>query len=335
MNAAVERPRGRPAARASAETPARAAAAPRAPQARAEATPASAPAAAPTAAAARAAAVAEPKRRITIARFSLWLTALILLVGWVVPLGDYITPRTGLGYALGIVGGSLMLALLIYPARKRLPGLTRIGSARAWFQIHMVLGVVGPLCILYHSNYHLGAANSNVALISMLIVAGSGFVGRYLYERIHHGLYGSKATLEELRAEAEQLRTDGSGAGRLMPEFGPRLDAAERRVGRGLLLVPKALSAALLCRFERVWLHHYVHTALRRAAAASTTVAGHRHAFARAADRYADSRLKAARRVAEFESCERLFSLWHLLHLPLFGLLFIAGVVHVIAVNVY
>jgi hypothetical protein len=39
--------------------------------------------------------------------------------------------------------------------------------------------------------------------------------------------------------------------------------------------------------------------------------------------------------VAAFEAYERLFSLWHVLHLPLFFMLLIAGIVHVIAVNVY
>ena len=61
----------------------------------------------------------------------------------------------------------------------------------------------------------------------------------------------------------------------------------------------------------------------------------HRATLIAAADRYAGSRLAAARRVAEFSSCERLFALWHLLHLPLFGMLFVAAVVHVVAVNVY
>jgi len=39
--------------------------------------------------------------------------------------------------------------------------------------------------------------------------------------------------------------------------------------------------------------------------------------------------------VAEFEGYERLFSLWHALHIPLIFMLIIAAVIHVIAVNVY
>jgi hypothetical protein len=276
-----------------------------------------------------------PRWRLSAAQAGLLLSLAVLIVGWLAPLGDYVTPRSGLGYALGIVGGSLMLALLVYPLRKRIPALRIIGSNKAWFRIHMVLGVAGPLCILYHCGYRLGATNSNVALVSMLVVAGSGLVGRYLYARIHHGLYGQRASLVELRKEAERLKSEGGGAGRLLPEFAARLDAAESRIARGLPLVPKALSALLLFRIGRAGVRHYVHRTLRGAAAASLAVAEHRRALSLAADRYTDARLAAARRVAEFESCESLFGLWHVLHLPLFGMLFVAGIVHVIAVNIY
>ena len=276
-----------------------------------------------------------PRVRVTSAQAGLALASLLLILGWISPLRTYITPRAGLGYALGIIGGSLMLALLIYPARKRIPSLAVLGSNKAWFRIHMVLGVAGPICILYHCCYRLGATNSNVALVSMLIVAGSGLVGRYLYARIHNGLYGQKASLAELRGEAARLKSEGGGAGRLLPEFAARLDAAEKRVAFSIPLVPKALSAAVLFRLGRASVKHYVHKTLRGAAADSLAIAEHRQALTFAADRYAESRLAAARRVAEFTSCERLFGLWHVLHLPLFGMLFVAGIVHVIAVNVY
>jgi hypothetical protein len=273
--------------------------------------------------------------RLRASHLGLVLTFVVLIIGWVIPLEHYVTPKSGLGYWLGIIGGSLMLLLLIYPLRKRVASMTWIGSTIAWFRIHMVLGIVGPLCILYHSNYHLGATNSNVALISMLIVAGSGFVGRYLYGRIHFGLYGRRATASELRTEAERLKTDTSGAARLLPELGARIDAAEKRIGSGILLVPRPVAALLMWRLETLRVRRYVHRTLRGAAAESSSVGRHRRSLAQAADRYSTARLSAARRVAEFESCQQLFSLWHVLHLPLFGMLFVAGVVHVVAVNVY
>jgi len=112
------------------------------------------------------------------------VVAVVIVWGMHARLERYITPQRGIGYWLGITGGSMMLLLLMYSARKRVSWLRWMGSIPAWFEFHMVLGVVGPLLILFHSNFSLGATNSNVALICMLLVAGSGVVGRYIYTRL-------------------------------------------------------------------------------------------------------------------------------------------------------
>jgi len=229
--------------------------------------------------------------------------------------------------------------LFLYSARKRIPWLKFLGPATGWFRFHMVLGVLGPLCILYHSNFALGATNSNVALFSMLTVAGSGLVGRYIYARIHHGLYGSKLSLGELRKGAESLRT-GSGAFTFLPQLVERLEAAERGLLASTGKVPvlgiaKLIGTATGSMLARMKLHAYVRKSLRDAAAHSAAIAAERKRLRRAAFAYIDRRLAATRRVAGFEAYERLFSLWHALHLPLIFLMLVAGIVHVIAVHIY
>jgi len=103
-----------------------------------------------------------------------------ILWGYSSHLERFITPQRGLGYALGIVGGSLMLLILIYPTRKRLHALASLGGVPLWFNLHKLLGVIGPLIVLFHANFSFGATNSNVALVCMLVVSGSGIVGRYI-----------------------------------------------------------------------------------------------------------------------------------------------------------
>jgi hypothetical protein len=85
----------------------------------------------------------------------------------------------------------------------------------------------------------------------------------------------------------------------------------------------------------RLRLRRYVRKCLRAAATRSTTIAAERKRLRRAAFSYIDRRLSATRRVAGLEAYERLFSLWHALHLPLIFMMLIAGTVHVIAVHVY
>jgi hypothetical protein len=297
---------------------------------------------APAAAARRISPSVEPAKRtqlLTWNRVGFIALVAVLYLGWTLPTERYITPTRGFGYALGIIGGSLMLLLLVYSARKHFSWLRFLGPTPAWFRFHMVLGILGPLCILFHANFRTGAANSNVALFCMLTVAGSGFIGRYLYAHIHFGLYGRKLQLGELQAGASGLR-ELSGTVSFLPDLVTRLEAAEKRLltcGPQLSLLgfirPLVVgSATVKARWQ---LHRYIRRALRDSARTSSVVAAESKRLRRAANTYIDRRLAATNRVAQFQGYERLFSLWHALHIPLIFMLIIAAVVHVIAVNVY
>ena len=285
---------------------------------------------------------AEPAKRkhlLNWNRVGFLALLVVLYLGWSLPTERYITPTRGIGYALGIIGGSLMLLLLVYSARKHFRWLGFLGPTPAWFRFHMVLGILGPLCILFHSNFSTGAANSNVALFCMLTVASSGFIGRYLYAHIHYGLYGRKLELGDLQASASGLRAL-SGSVSFLPDLVMQLEAAEQRLlacGPRLSLLGflKPVVVSLASVKARWQMHRYIRRGLRAGARTSPVVAAESKRLKRTARAYVDRRLVATRRVAEFQGYERLFSLWHALHIPLIFMLIIAAVVHVIAVNVY
>jgi hypothetical protein len=274
------------------------------------------------------------RRRLRLSHAGLWLALGAVIAGLVAPIERYLSPQHGLGYSLGIIGGSLMVLMLVYPVRKRVPALAVLGTVPFWFRLHMVLGIVGPLAILYHSNFSLGATNSNVALACMLIVASSGLIGRYLYARIHHGLYGRRATLRELAGDAENLRQH-SGVLRVLPGLVAEIERAVAGISAPASLLVRPFIAAWRQRRESRHIGRVARHAIGMAATRSLALQAERDRFSEATRRYVESRLMAARRVAEFESCERLFSAWHVLHMPLFVMLVIVGIVHVIAVHVY
>lgn len=265
------------------------------------------------------------------------LCGVLLVVGWLFPTELYITPESGVGYALGIFGGSLMLLLLLYPLRKRVDGLSFLGSVKAWFQIHMFMGLFGPICILYHSNYRLGAINSNVALFSMLIVSGSGLIGRYFYTRVHYGLTERATTLDELQGRADQLKSSVQSMP-FMPELLQRLILEERNLLQKVSAHPFLLSpiyALFISISSKYRLARYAKHALQLACKTSPIVASERRRLLKVSTNYIRQRIDATRKVSEFRAYTRLFSLWHIFHLPLFFMLLIAGIVHVISVHVY
>ena len=132
--------------------------------------------------------------------------AAAIVLGWVNRHALPFDPERGLGYALGIVGGSMMLILLAYPIRKRTKVRTRAaGSIGFWFRFHMLLGLSGPLAILFHSRFTFGALNSAVALGAMIIVASSGLIGRFSIRAFIAAIQSANWKLRALKHEMDGL----------------------------------------------------------------------------------------------------------------------------------
>lgn len=267
------------------------------------------------------------------------VVVVILFLGWNRRGDVYLSPEEGLGYALGIAGGLMMLSLLLYPLRKHKKWARILGDVRNWFRMHMVLGVVGPLCILYHCNFQLGSLNGNIALFSMLLVASSGLIGRYFYGRVHYGLYGRKADLENLGSDAAALR----GCMKYIFEESPsmqnkldKLDAKTRNLPHGFLAsFIHVIYISILSRWIRLTTAGDLRLAINAIHAKSRLDRKTLDSLGEVSRFYLKTYLEATRRVAGFGFYERLFSLWHLLHMPLFVMLLVTGTVHVLAVHMY
>lgn len=267
------------------------------------------------------------------------LVLMVACAGWRFSGNLYLTPEQGPGYALGIIGALLMLMLLLYPLRKHARWTRGLGPVRYWFRSHMLMGVIGPVCILFHCNYQLGSTNGNIALFSMLLVAGSGLVGRYFYTRIHYGLYGRKADLVHLGSDAAMARMDLKPVFDVMPGMKTRLAGLEARAmstQRGFL---SCLANVLVVNMMSRWcwyaslaeLRKYFFSGSRR----ENLTRKQRRYYYRKIRHYLSDYLYTVRKVAGFSFFEKLFSLWHVLHLPLFVMLLITGTVHVYAVHMY
>ncbi len=263
----------------------------------------------------------------------------LLYAGWQNREETMLTAESGAGYALGIIGSVLMLLLLLYPLRKKLRSMYRLGPVKYWFRTHMIFGVIGPVCIIFHANYHLGSLNSNVALFCMLLVASSGLVGRYFYKKIHFGLYGGKATLKELgqatRISREAL-SDSAHLNTRMQKMLQKIERASLAEHKGILSCAlHVVRFALLSRSYHFRLRRIMKRALQCEARRQNWQAREFRRHYRALRRHLRKYLAVTRKIAELGFYDRLFSLWHVLHLPLFLMMIISGVIHVYAVHAY
>ncbi len=262
-------------------------------------------------------------------------TLLVLASAWLTGRALQLDAASEAGYWIGVAGGSAMLALFVYPLRKRVPALRHLGATRHWFVFHMLMGVAGPWLILVHCNFRIGSTNAAVALFSMLVVAASGVVGRYLYRHVHHGLDGRHAQLAELRARLDATHERLASSLALAPKVRARLFDFEQAA----LAAPGGNALALLWASARAarQARHDVRGLIDRALAEAPTAldADRRRQIRRHWRLQASQHIEQTLGVVQLRAWERLFALWHVLHLPFVYVMVACAIVHVVAVHAY
>jgi hypothetical protein len=247
-------------------------------------------------------------------------------VGWVFRDELDLSAAEGVGYALGILGLSSMTLLLGYSIRKRIKALRGVGSMRTWFEVHLVLGLIGPTMILYHAGFKLTSMNSTISLACVLAVSGSGIGGRYLYGRMHRSLAGSRRSVESLYSQGSKALQPLAPALEQVPA------AANQLRSFGQFARTDAFLPILMIR---------VSTLRPRAWVAKRSVLGAIRARNRTRPvpesvRVAIGQYFSAHcRGLELRLFEKLFALWHAIHVPLTIILFISAAIHVLAVHLY
>jgi hypothetical protein len=253
------------------------------------------------------------------------------------------------GYNLGLAGGLMMLTLLLYPLRKRWSFLGNFGFLPTWFKWHMVLGILGPLTIVFHSTYHVyipfihptGSINAAVAMYCMLLVSGSGTFGRFFYTKIHHGLYGRQTTVNELQAEMEQtgdvksMFSFAPGVEKALEDFRGRAEKSSKVAGYGFgNFIRVGYQASALSRSLSKELHRTMQAHARENNFNAQQMAGMEKMYEEYREKIIGY-LRAVRDASQFHTYERLFSWWHIFHIPLVYMMVFSAIYHVYAVHAY
>lgn len=269
------------------------------------------------------------------------IVTLLMAAGFFISSDQLYKPGDNLGYNIGLAGGLMMLTLLIYPLRKRIGFMKNWGILPKWFQWHMVFGILGPALIVFHSTFHIGSINAGVAMVCMLLVSGSGIFGRFFYTKIHHGLYGRQATYKQLQEDL-----DGSGDVKSVLSFAPDIqrklvefhDHALASSKGGKLSFWNFLILGIKVKlFSRVLTRE-----LRDVMYANAHEKNWNDAQIKRLDelfsqneKFIRSYLVSIRDLTQFSTYEKLFSLWHIFHVPLVYMLAFSAIWHVIAVHQY
>jgi hypothetical protein len=270
------------------------------------------------------------------------VVTLILIAGFLVFSSQkYFKPGDDLGYNLGLFGGIMLLTLLLYPLRKRVKVLRGFGLLPGWFKWHMVLGIVAPTIILFHATFQIKSVNAGVALICMFLVSGSGTFGRFFYTKIHHGLYGRQATVNELKSTLEKTG-DVKSTFSFAPEIESKLEEfryeSEKNAHAGELGLWRFVKIGIQAGRLSSALVKDLHAEMHAQAAQKNFTLEEVHTMEEKFIRYRaliNSYLTAVRDASQFHTYERLFSYWHIFHIPLVYMMVFSGFYHVYAVHAY
>jgi len=120
------------------------------------------------------------------------------------PLHSQLRSSGTVGLKLGYIGIAMFGILFLYPLRKRWKWLSRIGATRRWLRLHVLFGIATPLVITFHTAFKWHGL-AGLAYWTMIAVALSGFVGRYVYAKIPRSLNSVQFSAGELEAQITSL----------------------------------------------------------------------------------------------------------------------------------
>lgn len=239
-----------------------------------------------------------------------------------VPLHRALRPSGSIGHTLGYAGAAMVLAgVMLYSSRKRVRGLQGKGPMRTWLGVHIYLCLTGPVLITFHTALKFRGLGV-YSFWSMWIVAGSGIVGRWLYQQFPRTIRGTEMTLDEVKAEQERTRERlqgglGISAAALaeIETLGAELVGRIRRRTR-LLTLPLLFVDDLVRPFRVRALRRRLARRLPRREAHAAVVLFRRQ-------------IAMQRRIEFLGLFKRLFLYWHVTHLIFFFAMFILLVLHV------
>jgi hypothetical protein len=250
------------------------------------------------------------------------------------PKHAYLKPSGVIGLRLGFLGVAMFLLIYLYAIRKHWSWLGKQGNTRHWLNFHVVLGVMAPVVITFHSSFKFRGI-AGVAYWIMVAVALSGFIGRYIYSQIPRSLGAAEVSLKELYDAIERHKEKLARQEVLAPEdFAPLLQLPSPTAVHSLSALGVLWMALCddLARPWRVW-------ELRRKAvwsfggrASFRGIARSHYAPLENAIECVQEQASLVKKTLLLSKMQELFQLWHVVHRPFSYSFAILALIHITVV---
>ncbi len=271
------------------------------------------------------------------------LAIAVLLVSGVVLVtagGYYLTPlaerpysplhrlwRPGglMGHGLGIVGSFMIIIMLGYSLRKRVRRFRRWGHISIWLNYHIFFGIAGPILIIFHTSLKYNGIVA-VSFWSMIAVAVSGFLGRFLYVQIPRSRTGVELSKKEIEVRNSALRETLKKDYHLNEEEVKQLE----KMGQAVDRQPGFLRVILLFPFKNLSLSLKIRRQTRKIMAKKQI----ERKYLRELSKLMRRKAIFSRRIYLLNQMHRVFHFWHVVHKPFAYVMISIMILHV-AVTTY
>lgn len=239
-------------------------------------------------------------------------------------------PGKGIWRLMGWTGSGMMLAMMAYTLRKRMGYSSSFGSMRVWLNFHMLMGIIGPVLITFHTTFKFGGliGTSYWAMVATVLF---GVLGRYIYIQIPRGITGAELSMKEIELSAASMdrrlerQLGKKGADQLairdLFEGVSEIDAADRNAFSTLFHM---MAADLKNRFKTWKLKKVLVNEFcldNRAAGYTVTLIKRKAAL--------------IRRKNLLSTSHRILKYWHVIHIPLAIVMFSIMFIHIIVYFVF
>ena len=226
------------------------------------------------------------------------------------------------GHGFGMIGTFLMLLLLLYSLRKRTSMFRSAGSIAHWLDLHIFMGISGPLLIILHSSFKLNGIVS-ISFWSMIAVALSGVLGRYIYAQIPRGIQGNELNLQEVEGMDRQLT-------RILTEKFKLDDYQIRRlqsIGMQKDFAKLGLISILISIFFEDLFFTLRKPFLRRGIKYVVKLTGKE---LKQVQNLSRQKVVLHRRVILWQKIHKIFHNWHIIHKPFAIIMYLIMIIHVV-----
>jgi hypothetical protein len=233
----------------------------------------------------------------------------------------FLRPAGDLGHAAGIIGSLMMIFMLFYSVRKRIKVFKNWGRLNRWLDIHIFFGIMGPLLVVIHTSFKVQGLVA-VSFWSMVAVALSGVLGRYLYLQIPRDFQGEQLSVQGINDLKSDLAEDLKIGFKIDQNQLEKLErdlSLERKGNRGSLRMLLAIITDDLMRPFRM--KKYRRRYLRRM-----------NLPREVEDKILNLVLNRSllnRKIAFLNQVQTLFHYWHVFHKPFAIIMYIIMLVHV------